>query len=45
MPVPNQEGLASMDSLMIAFVEKKRALMEQVMNDIRTKYSIERGRA
>lgn len=45
MPVADRSELYSTDSKMIAIVEQKRVKMEQVLNDIRTKYSIERGRA
>jgi superfamily II DNA or RNA helicase len=45
MPIADTEKFYSTDSKMIAFVESKRAKMEKVMNEIRTKYSIERGRA
>ena len=45
MPIADEPKLYSTDSKLIAIVEQKRAKMEKVLNDIRTKYSIERGRA
>jgi SNF2 family DNA or RNA helicase len=45
MPVADEPKLYSTDSKLIAIVEQKRAKMEKVLNEIRTKYSIERARA
>lgn len=45
MPIADEPKLYSTDSKLIQIVEQKRAKMEKVMNEIRTKYSIERGRA
>ena len=45
MPIADQPKLYSTDSKMIKIVEQKREKMEKVLNEIRTKYSIERGRA
>lgn len=43
MPVEETPALYSTDTKMIALVEQKRVKMEQVINQIRTKYSIERN--
>ena len=45
MPIADEPKLYSTDSKMIKIVEQKREKMEKVLNEIRTKYSIERGRA
>ena len=45
MPIADEPKLYSTDSKLIKIVEQKREKMEKVLNEIRTKYSIERGRA
>lgn len=45
MPIADEPKLYSTDSKMIKIVEQKREKMEKVLNEIRTKYSIEKGSA